>query len=219
MNSTPNDDKRRFFRIDDHVNLSYKKVAPDEDTRSYITDNILSVFSLSAALDIMSEDADFLQQHIEKNSSEMAQYLKLLNKKVDLIGQYLILQESEVTPVNLTNINLSASGISFDVDEVFTVGDIVKVKLLLGLNKTILVACGKVVYTKESSTPRESHPTYKLALDFIDVDEQNREMLIKYVMKKQMEQIREQKKNEEEEEKKLIQEQSENSSKSEVYTE
>ena len=73
---TDDKDRRRFFRIDDEVNLFYKIV--DEQaviTASQLTDDLLSNCSLVTALDMLDQESNLIMYRIEKNEPEIAEDL------------------------------------------------------------------------------------------------------------------------------------------------
>jgi hypothetical protein len=58
----------------------------------------------------------------------------------------------------------------------------------------VVVACGKVVYCKKSQSDEGRHP-FTIGVDYVNIKDQDRELLIKHVVKRQLQQIRENKEN------------------------
>lgn len=194
MNNNNNaEERRRFFRIDDEVNLFYQKV--DEKTvlePSYISDNVLSNCSLSSALDMLSQDSATLLYRLERNHPDVAEYLKLIDSKVDLIAQAIMLQGGQFKENDTRNANLSAAGIAFESEQCLETGDYLEIKMLLVHCMAVIVAYGKVVYCKDSPSGDGQYP-YLVGVDYVNMKDQDRELLIKHVVKKQLQQIRDRK--------------------------
>ncbi|MGR9115202.1 MAG: PilZ domain-containing protein [Gammaproteobacteria bacterium] len=188
-------ERRRFFRIDDEVNLYYKKV--DEkiiSQSSHLSDNVLANCSLAAALDMISQESRMMMTRIERNSPDIADYLKLIDSKIDLVSQAVMMQGTEFKEKDTRNANLSASGVAFDSEEPLEIGDFLEIKMLLVSCMAVIVTYGKVIYCKEKHPP-ENQYTHVVGVNYINMKDQDRELLIKHVVKRQMQQIRENKSN------------------------
>jgi c-di-GMP-binding flagellar brake protein YcgR len=184
------DDRRRFFRIDDEVNLVYKKVDIQEATEpSHALDNILTNSTLAVAMDAINQESQLILRRLEKANSDIADCLKLMNDKIDLIARSVLLQETDFSAENTREVNISATGLAFACEEALNVGDILEVKMLLPSCMAIVVTYGKVVYCKMSHTDNSVYP-HIVGLDYVNMKEQDRELLIKHVVKRQMQQIR-----------------------------
>jgi hypothetical protein len=189
-NNTSAEERRRFFRIDDEVNLFYQKM--DEKLvlePSHLSDTILSNCSLSAALDMVSQDSTLLLSRLERNQPDVADYLKIIETKIDLIAQAIMLQGGQFKENATRNANLSAAGIAFEVEEQLEPGDFLEIKMLLVHCMAVIVAYGKVVYCKNSLLGDSQYP-YLVGVDYVNMKDQDREMLIKHVVKKQLQQLR-----------------------------
>ncbi len=189
-NNTNAEERRRFFRIDDEVNLFYQKI--DEKLilePSYLSDNILSNCSLSSALDMVSQDSSALLTRLERTQPEVADYLRLIETKIDLVAQAIMLQGGQFKENTTRNANLSASGIAFEVEHELEQGDYLEIKMLLVHCMAVIVAYGKVVYCKKSQSGVEQYP-YLVGVDYVNMKDQDRELLIKHVVKKQLQQLR-----------------------------
>ncbi len=186
-------DRRRFFRIDDAVNLYYRIV--DEQTviaASNMSDDVLSNCSLVTALDVINQQGRLILQRIEKKEPDVYEYLKLLDSKVSLIAQAFLQQNNDYSETQLCETNISASGIALAVDEPIKAGQYVEVKLFLSSCVAVILLYGKVIYCHKSSDPEQKNK-YQIGIDYINLKEADREVLIKHIVKRQMQQIRESK--------------------------
>ncbi len=192
-NLTAADDRRRFFRIDDEVNLFYKIVDEQEVfSASQVTNDLLSNCSLVTALDMLDQESRLVMYRIEKNDPEIAEYLKIQESKISLIAQAVMSQGNDFSKGDMRNANISASGLAFECENLIKEGDFLEIKLLLTSCLAVIVIYGKVVYCKETEKGEAVMP-YLIGIDYINMKEQDREVLIKHVVKRQMQQIRENK--------------------------
>jgi len=193
QDNTSTEERRRFFRIDDEVNLFYQKV--DEKMvvePSHLSDNILSNCSLSSALELISQDSAQLLYRLERNQPDVAEYLRLIDSKIDLLSQAIMLQGGQFKENSTRNANLSAAGIAFEVEQQLEQGDFLEIKMLLVHCMAVIVAYGKVVYCKKSQSGDDQYP-YLVGVDYVNLKDQDRELLIKHVVKKQLQQLRDKK--------------------------
>ena len=192
-NSNIVDDRRRFFRIDDAVNLYYKVV--DEKAvvaASKTTDDLLSNCSLVTALDVLDQECRLIMHRVEKKEPEIAEYLKIVDSKVSLLAQSVMRQGQDLTESKLCNTNISASGLSIEIDHAIEEGQFLEIKLLLTSCIAVIMIYGRVVYCKDNSENDPSKP-YIVGIDYVNLNDQDREILIKHIVKRQMQQIREKK--------------------------
>lgn len=189
------ENRREYFRIDDEVDLNYRIIDGREaaESSSHITENILSGCTLSTALDIISEESTRLLYRIEKSQPDLAHFMKLLDKKIDLLAQAIVMQDSQADKKNTCEINLSASGLAFNSDEALDVGVFLELKMLLVSVGALIVTCCKVIHCKKNQ-PGDGRPAYLISVDFVNMKEQDQELLIKHLVKRQMRQIREKRK-------------------------
>ncbi|MDD5580254.1 MAG: PilZ domain-containing protein [Methylobacter sp.] len=190
---TRTEDRRRFFRIDDEVNLFYKKIDKESLTEiSHVTDNILGNCSLSAALEAISQESALLLCRLERSHPDVVDYLKIIENKIDLLAQAFIMQSGQFREKDTRNANLSAAGLAFDSEEELKEGDYVEIKILLVSCMAIIVTYGKVIYCKKNRSSGSRYP-YIVGVDYINMKDQDRELLIKHVVKRQLQQIRDKK--------------------------
>ncbi len=188
-------DRRRFFRIDDEVNLFYKIV--DEQsviTATQVTADLLSNCSLVTALDVLNQESMLIMHRIEKNTPEIAEYLKVLESKINVLSRAVLMQDNDFAENAMRKANMSASGLAFDNESKIKEGTFLEIKLLLTSCLAVITVYGKVIYCNENES-QTSGMAYQIGVDYFDLNEEDREVLIKHIIKRQMQQIREQKQN------------------------
>jgi preprotein translocase subunit SecY len=186
-------DRRRYFRIDDEVNLFYKKVEEQHEIgSSYFSTNVLGACSLTAAMEMFSQESQLIINRLERNEPDIAEYLQVMENKIDLIAQAVVMQGTDFAEQGVRNINLSAAGLAFDCEEKLEEGQYLEIKMLLTSCMAVIATIAKVVNCKENAQENSQYPFY-VGVDYIRMKDQDRELLIKHVVKKQMQQIREKK--------------------------
>ena len=193
LNLTAIDERRRFFRIDDAINLYYKIVDEKEViAASKMSDDVLSNCSLVTALEMLDQESRLIMFRIEKNEPEIAEYLKTLDSKISLLSQAVMRQGNDFSESKMCNTNISASGLAIEIDHSIEVGEYLEIKLLLTSCIAVILIYGKVVYCKKN-TEAGAAIQYQVGIDYVNLNDQDREILIKHIVKRQMQQIREQK--------------------------
>lgn len=186
-------DRREFFRIDDELSLSYKKIDAKQLSQPHPTsDSLLNNCSLTTALEMVSQESAVLLYRIDKALPEVAEYLKIIDAKIDLLGQAIMMQGFHFNESDTRNVNISATGVAFSCEEVFKKGDFLEIKILLASSMSVIVTYSRVINCRHNPHHNPQYP-YFIGVDFIDIREEDREILIKYVIKKQLQQIRDNK--------------------------
>ncbi len=191
LNVTAAEERRRFFRIDDAINLYYKVV--DEQAviaASRVSDDLLSNCSLVTALDLLDQESRLIMHRVERNDPEIADYLKKIDTKISLLSQAVMRQGVDFSKSNVCQTNISASGLAIEIDHQIEVGEYLEIKLLLTSCIAVILVYGQVVYCKENNQADASMP-YQIGINYINLNDHDREVLIKHIVKRQMQQIRE----------------------------
>jgi hypothetical protein len=181
-------ERRRYFRIDDDVILSFRAVEAacmelrDED------DPQPDAFTLSTHLELLGLESRSLLRRIEREDPLLGDYLRLLEQKIDLIGRGLMSREADTSHNPARRVSLSASGLAFNASNGFTLGDTLELKLILPPSLVGLRAYGRVVQCRKgwAQDPTDFH----IAVDFVGLSERDRELLIRHIIKRQSQQLR-----------------------------
>lgn len=186
-------DRRRFFRVNDEVDLYYRKIARQEASEaSRIDENVLTSDALPQIMDALEQEMNAVLKRIEATQSDVAEYLKLLNYKADMLAECLSQQNALVREKNSCHVNLSASGLAFGSEQALHEGDFLEVKILLPASRALVTTCCRVIQCRQNPSNDQRYP-YVVSVDYLNMKEEDRELLIKHVIKRQITQIREQK--------------------------
>lgn len=186
-------DRRRFFRINDEVDLYYRKIAQQEACEaSHIDENVLTGDALPQIMEAVEQEMNGILKRIETAQPEVAQYLKLLDYKIDMLAECLLHQNDLVREKNSYHVNLSASGLAFGSEQVLDEGDFLELKILLPASRALVTTCCRVIQCRQNPSHESRYP-YVVSVDYMNMKEEDRELLIKHVIKRQLAQLREQK--------------------------
>jgi len=149
----PESERRRFFRIDDEVGLEYQLVSEEEykNAPEELEKTKQSAFSLSADFATLNSEYSPALNSIRNTHPEIAQYLELLNNKIDSISAQLLEEEIDDLDENTCMVNLSASGIAFKCSETLTDNQPVKLRIVLLPEKIGVVIYGRAQHRLRSA--------------------------------------------------------------------
>lgn len=189
MNINQNE-RRQFFRINDRLSLSYRQIPSDRLAASIecLENEIDSNFTVVSSLAAVSQEMMGTLNKIETSRPEVAAYLKSLDQKIDILGRALMAQTTELLNQPIQAVNLSATGISFQVTEYIQPGSTLELKLLLTPSYVGILSFVEVV----GCDPVETEPAqgYHLRTSFMHIRERDRDVLIQHVIQRQGAQIR-----------------------------
>lgn len=164
---------REFSRVDAHIPFDVRLVPP-EDRK-----NIHSKISGDTILAEFRALPD-LQDRL------LADWLKMLNTKLDAIINMLVFQREGFSSLPFKNVNISGGGLSFPSKETYRSGDIIEMKMMLPIIPPIaMFIYGEVVNVETQVSG------YMIAIKFIALDEDIRDEIVKFVFKRQREILKE----------------------------
>ncbi len=184
-----NNERRRFFRIEDEICLDYEIISEEEynNAPEELAKIKQSAFSLSANFASLNNEYNPMLNSIKHSSPEIGQYLDLLNQKIDSLGQQLLEDENPCADGNTIKVNLSASGIAFQCNEKPKDGQGMKLKIILLPEKIGVVIYGKVQHCLQSDEQRKNNI---ICIDFEHIRYDDQELMIKHNLNKQMQELR-----------------------------
>jgi len=183
-------DRRRYFRINDWVGLSYRSL--DGDLHNMCSDGDNVQISSAQVVKTIDRELTAALNVLSQSNSVAANVIGLLNKKLDFMAAELELGYlgGGLIKHEQTQVNISACGMAFECDEPIDAGQMLELNLLLkSVNATLklkgcVTACDRVVAS--------SGKLYLLRLDFVSTDIHVREELIQYIVRRQSMQLSEQ---------------------------
>jgi len=186
---------RSHLRVNSYVILNYKIISAKEykEHKNKYIQNIShdTEENLYKSQIFTGEELDLTAEH---TSAEILNEIRTLNKKIDFIINYLIKPDDKnILDEEQSEVNLSGSGIKFISSDNLKTGDFLKMKLVLPLSTGIVIdfiaeviRVIKPVGNAESNDPESS----EIAVKYVAINEDDREMIIRYTFKRQRELLR-----------------------------
>ena len=184
------EEKRRYFRVNDTINLLHKVI--DEkalNSLSHVSNDVLSNCSLTTALDVLAQEARMLMPRLERRDPELFEYLKIMDTKINLIAQAVSSQNDQFSEHDTRDVSLSATGLAFSNEMPIEKGELLELRMLLTSCMAVIVAYGRVVQCKDISQDNPQRP-FAICVEYVNLKEDDRELLIRHVVKKQLQQLR-----------------------------
>lgn len=186
MNNDANN-RRRFFRIVDEVGVSYRVLSQTEcDAKGDESESVSHYVDTMSVMHKYSEDIGAALERLEKTSPDTALVLDCLNKKVDAFLMMLELDNlvTQRACHRVEEASISASGIAFPVPEQVTPDSMLVLDLLLRPSSNHVNAMGRVI-SCEALSSADSELGYYLRVEFIDMNDKDRETLIQHIVQRQ----------------------------------
>jgi len=186
MNAAADAERRRFYRIDEEVALRYRVVSADELDAALrrLQLGYPDRIGLASAFASSSAQMRTALDRVRHDLPEVATCLQGLNDKLDLLVQMMAASENELADHPTHNVNLSASGISFECAEPIEVGSTLEVKLLMFPSYLCILCFGTVVHCQAADAK------YQIGVDFSHIRENDRELIVQHVTRRQSEVLR-----------------------------
>lgn len=166
---------REFSRVDANIPLSVRLVTEEEKP------NIRA--RISGDLTIISPTP-----YEEPSDKTLAEWLKCINSKLDFLINLLSIKQEGFSSLPVKHVNIGGGGISFFSDTSFNIGDVIELKTVLEL----LYPVAMYLYGKVLSCEKIDGE-YKVAVEFINIDEDIRDYIVRFVFHRQRQIIRQQK--------------------------
>ncbi len=177
-------DRRRYFRINDIVGLSYRLVEPGELDVQDEAENV----QIAAAEILRSIDRELTNalNAMWQSNPTAANAIGLLNKKMDVLAAEMDLDYAQIKGLEMKtqHVSISACGIAFECKDSFNVGQSLQLDILLKPANTHVKTMGRVL---DCTRTEEGH--FFLRVDFDSIDSSVQEQLIQHIVRRQSSQL------------------------------
>ena len=183
-------ERRQYFRIDDTIRVDIRRLSSDEQTNglNQLERGEVNNFTLMSSLAAITAQSAVHIHRIENELPDVAAYLKAIDRKLEVVGRGLMTQRTELVAEQAQAVNLSAGGISLEVAEVYAAHCSVEVRMLLFPSFTGVQTYGEVVDCR--AVKRGSDTRYRVRVEFQQISEQDRDILIRHILRRQGEELR-----------------------------
>lgn len=181
--SPPINERREYFRVQDNLQLRYLPVS-QEDALSGLTPPPFEQdigYSLIREIQQLDNEQTGLLRSIADHSREIEQYLRHINRKLDMIAA----QIAELTPSEQTatiqTVTLSEGGLDFTASEDLQQGRYLALQITLPPSHTSLVLFGRIL-----SSEAQTGGQFAVAVSFVAMDDADRQILARHIMQVQL---------------------------------
>jgi hypothetical protein len=176
MPTEDTEDRREYYRIDDVIAL---EILPLEDAETPSRDGSTRLFDLLGELHQLDFETQHLLRQIADNNRTLANYLKVQNKRIDLIGQMLAQGlQRDLGPTR--QVVLSEGGISFVNDCPLEEGSIWTLKLVLMPQGLGLMLTARIASCQPLDDAR-----FAIGTSFEALTDAQRQLLARHILQKQ----------------------------------
>ncbi|WP_259756142.1 PilZ domain-containing protein [Pseudomonas sp. GCEP-101] len=178
--STPDaDDRREYYRIEDTLALEFRPLREDEIQSQEVLQDDSALFNLLSDLHLTDFESQHLLRHINERDRPLASYLKVMNKRIDLIAQALTQSLlSEIGPAR--KVTLSEGGINFRDPQPLPVGQDLALKIVLLPHGLGLLLRAKVTHCQQ-----QPEGDYEIGTEFDQLGDAPRQLLARHILQRQ----------------------------------
>jgi hypothetical protein len=176
MPTQDTEERREYYRIEDRVALEIMPANPDHTEAN---EPLPALFSLLGELHQLDFEAQHLLRQIAESNRTLANYLKVQNKRIELLGQALAqdLLKDQGAPQPVV---LSEGGISSACDQPQAEGTVLTLKLVLLPQGLGLLLAARVIYCVAMEDGR-----YDIGTEFEALTDAQRQLLARHILQKQ----------------------------------
>ena len=178
------DDRREYYRIEDMIALDFSLLSGPEALASDVLHDASPLFNLLSDLHLMDFESQHLLRHISERDRTLANYLKVMNKRIDLLGQALA--QSLVRDIGLPRqVTLSEGGLGFIHPKEVSVDSHLALKMVLMPQALGLLVRAKVVHCQARPDGQ-----FEIGTEFEALTDAQRQLLARHILQKQAQQRR-----------------------------
>jgi hypothetical protein len=179
--------RRRFFRIDDRVCLSYRRREPEEGLSPALGDHV--VHPAAEQLYQLDLELNTLLNTLWQDQPVAAEAIGLINRKIQILSAEVDLDTAAADhgESREIDVNISGCGVAFNCAEEFAPGDLLELQITLLPSHTALHMLSRV-----SGFDRNHNGIpmpHRVRVDFIGTDSPAHEKLIQHLVQRQSAQI------------------------------
>ncbi|MBT8765199.1 PilZ domain-containing protein [Metapseudomonas boanensis] len=179
MSTRDAEDRREYYRIEDTIALEISPLKSGETSVDGDPEDASQLFSLLSELHLMDFESQHLLRHIHERDRPLASYLKVINKRIDLIGQALARSLlHDIGPAR--QVTLSEAGINFSNRTPFEPGTRLAVKMVLMPQALGLQLRAVVVHSQA-----QGEDEFEIGAEFEALTDAQRQLLAKHILQRQ----------------------------------
>ena len=176
MPTQDTEERREYYRIEDRIAL---EILPAEAHGNNQPPALPRQFALLAELHQLDFESQHLLRQIADQNRTLANYLKVQNRRIDLLGQALaqgLLAESDCE----RDVILSEGGVSFVHEQPIRVGTPLLLKMVLLPQGLGLLLAARVLHCEAAEGGK-----FQLGTEFEALTDAQRQLLARHILQKQ----------------------------------
>ncbi|MBW6477335.1 MAG: PilZ domain-containing protein [Chromatiales bacterium] len=189
MSETIAQERRRSFRVDDDVHLVFRVIKEDSEPRQHGEDQTVQTCRALMQLRELSSQSGHILANIRKQHSDIAQYLALLDKKIEAVAQIAGAMSMGGDMAPNIRVNIGVGGLAFSQDSPLLTGQRLAMRIVLFPSHLCIQPKGRVVYSREQTQADQQH-RHRIGVEFEPLSEQEQDQLIRHLLEKQSAQRR-----------------------------
>lgn len=177
-------ERRSYFRIDENIALECKSVSEVSANTAAPELQFPNTASLKLYAELRKIDAEnsLLFHQIREGNRAIAEYLQNLNRKIELIGQQMMIEHKPPPPSKTIKlVNLSEGGIAFGSSLPLEVNGYVALRLVFLPSNAGLVVFAKIIRCEPSNTGE-----FQIAAKFHRINDTQQQLIGQQIMRAQM---------------------------------
>ena len=172
-----------YYRIDDMIALQIKPLSGPDAASKEVLLNDSPLFNLLSELHLSEFEAQHLLRQISEKDRSLAAFLKVQNKRMDLLSQ--VMAQSLLGEIGAPQpVIISEGGIDFQHPTVLTPGSHLAVKLVLMPQALGLLLRAKVTHCDPKGD------SFDIGTEFESMTDAQRQLLARYILHQQAQERR-----------------------------
>ncbi len=184
-------ERRSYFRVQDIALVKYRAIPRDEldNEQRLVYFNEVKLDNLRAAWAGIESQIQVLHAELPTEAGAVSQLIDLLNRKLNLLERVVSLETAphdlgQHDEHALQEINLSAGGMALFAESPLEQATCLAIDLILLPEHDVMRLFGEVV------TCRERDSRYEIAIEFRNLREEDRDLLVQHVLRVQTNDLR-----------------------------
>ncbi|MAA63335.1 MAG: PilZ domain-containing protein [Alteromonadaceae bacterium] len=181
MTTNSSDDRRDYFRIDDHAGLEIKPLENDDHSDSDLAFDDNQLAPLQNELRRLDQDIRSQLATLAERERLLSNLMKSFNAKIDTLARIMAFEQNPLQPEQWHPVTLSEGGIAFPSDDPSLVEDrFIALRMTLPPEFVQPRAVAQIISISETDGRRWVHT------EFTTLDDADRQLISRHVLRWQV---------------------------------
>ncbi|MGX5218999.1 PilZ domain-containing protein [Pseudomonas segetis] len=184
MSTQDDQDRREYYRIEDTLALEFSCLSETQAQSAEALHDNSPLFNLLSELHVLDFESQHLLRHISERDRTLASYLKVINKRIDLLGQTVAQSlMGDIGPPK--KVTISEGGVSFNNPQAVEAGTHLAIKLVLMPQALGLLLRAKVIHCQAIDEGQ-----FEIGTEFESLTDAQRQLLARHILQRQAQERR-----------------------------